>query len=126
MKGTHGSPAYPNERIADYKGKLKPGDVLVHDSSIGIYDPIGGTPAIPDRPGRAAHQRKEAVYRSAGVLRVRVEAGCAGGGQGEGANGALSNYAERFTLTIHQNIDKICRAERSVLKLIDRTEKDQG
>ena len=37
---------YPNERIADYKGKLKPGDVLVHDSSIGIYDPIGGTPAI--------------------------------------------------------------------------------
>ena len=37
---------YPNERIADYKDKLKPGDVLVHDSSIGIYDPIGSTPAI--------------------------------------------------------------------------------
>ena len=52
-----------------------------------------------------------------------MEAGCAGGGQGEGANGALSNYAERFTLTIHQNIDKICRAERSVLKLIDRKQR---
>ena len=41
------------------KGQAQAGDVLVHDSSIGIYDPIGGTPAIPDRPGRAAHQRKK-------------------------------------------------------------------
>ena len=60
LKGTHGSPAYPNERIADYKGKLKPGDVLVHDSSIGIYDPIGGTPAIlTAREGQPINGKKQ-------------------------------------------------------------------
>ena len=51
---------YPNERIADYKGKLKPGDVLVHDSSIGIYDPIGGTPAIlTAREGQPINNKKQ-------------------------------------------------------------------
>ena len=35
----------------------------------------------------------------------------------------LSNYAERFTLTIHMNVDMICRAERAVLKLIDRKQR---
>ena len=51
---------YPNERIADYKGKLKPGDVLVHDSSIGIYDPIGGTPAIlTAREGQPINGKKQ-------------------------------------------------------------------
>ena len=60
LKGTHGSPAYPNERIADYKGKLKRGDVLVHDSSIGIYDPIGGTPAIlTAREGQPINGKKQ-------------------------------------------------------------------
>ena len=51
---------YPNERIADCKGKLKPGDVLVHDSSIGIYDPIGGTPAIlTAREGQPINGKKQ-------------------------------------------------------------------
>lgn len=45
---------------ADYKGKLKPGDVLVHDSSIGIYDPIGGTPAIlTAREGQPINGKKQ-------------------------------------------------------------------
>ena len=41
-------------------GLLKPGDVLVHDSSIGIYDPIGGTPAIlTAREGQPINGKKQ-------------------------------------------------------------------
>lgn len=37
---------YPNVKIADYREHLRPGDVLVHDSSIGIYAPLNGKPRM--------------------------------------------------------------------------------
>ena len=50
---------YPNKKITDYKAKLQPGDVLVHDSSIGIYNPIGGTPALlTAREGQPINSKK--------------------------------------------------------------------
>ena len=50
---------YPNKKITDCKAKLQPGDVLVHDSSIGIYNPIGGTPALlTAREGQPINSKK--------------------------------------------------------------------
>jgi len=42
---------YPNAKISAYAAKLKPGDVLVHDSSIGIW--IGGGTILTAREGKA-------------------------------------------------------------------------
>ena len=50
---------YPNKKITDCKANLQPGDVLVHDSSIGIYNPIGGTPALlTAREGQPINSKK--------------------------------------------------------------------
>ena len=45
---------YPNLKIASYKAKLQPGDVLVHDSSIGIWT---GKVMLTGRDGRTVDSK---------------------------------------------------------------------
>lgn len=45
---------YPNLKIASYKAKLQPGDVLVHDSSIGIWT---GKAMLTGRDGRTVDSK---------------------------------------------------------------------
>ena len=53
---------YPNLKLANYKDKLQPGDVLVHDSSIGIYLLDGGKPAvITGRNGQTVNDKNQYV-----------------------------------------------------------------
>lgn len=54
--------SYPNQKLADYKGKLQPGDVLVHDSSIGIYMLDGGKPTvITGRNGQTLNDKNQYI-----------------------------------------------------------------
>ena len=46
---------YPNLKIASYKAKLQPGDVLVHDSSIGIWT---GKAVLTGRDGKTVDANK--------------------------------------------------------------------
>jgi len=50
--------SYPNERIAEYKTKLNPGDVLVHDSSIGIWT---GGGMLTAREGQPINDKRQYV-----------------------------------------------------------------
>lgn len=53
---------YPNLKLANYKDKLQPGDVLVHDSSIGIYLLDGGKPAvITGRNGQTVNDKNQYI-----------------------------------------------------------------
>ena len=53
---------YPNQKLANYKEKLQPGDVLVHDSSIGIYLLENGKPTvITAREGQPINDSKQYV-----------------------------------------------------------------
>ena len=53
---------YPNKKITEYKDKLQTGDVLVHDSSIGIYLLDGGKPTIiTAREGQPINDKKQYV-----------------------------------------------------------------
>ena len=53
---------YPNQTITEYKAKLQPGDVLVHDSSIGIYLLENGKPTvITAREGQPINDKKQYV-----------------------------------------------------------------
>lgn len=53
---------YPNQKLANYKDKLQPGDVLVHDSSIGIYLLENGKPTmITAREGQPINDSKQYV-----------------------------------------------------------------
>ena len=54
--------SYPNQKLANYKDKLQPGDVLVHDSSIGIYLLDGGKPAvITGRNGQTLNDKNQYI-----------------------------------------------------------------
>lgn len=56
---------YPNVMIADYREHLRPGDVLVHDSSIGIYVPLNGRPRVlTAREGQPLNTQKQYVSLS--------------------------------------------------------------
>ena len=53
---------YPNKKITEYKDKLQPGDVLVHDSSIGIYLLENSKPTvITAREGQPINDKKQYV-----------------------------------------------------------------
>lgn len=52
--------SYPNQKLANYKEKLQPGDVLVHDSSIGIYLLENGKPTvITGRNGQTVNEKNQ-------------------------------------------------------------------
>ena len=52
--------SYPNQKLANYKDKLHPGDVLVHDSSIGIYLLENGKPTvITGRNGQTVNEKNQ-------------------------------------------------------------------
>ena len=54
--------SYPNQKLANYKDKLQPGDVLVHDSSIGIYLLENGKPTvITAREGQPINDSKQYI-----------------------------------------------------------------
>lgn len=50
---------YPNKRISEYKDQLQPGDILVHDSSIGIW--IGGNTIMTARNGQTLNDKNQYV-----------------------------------------------------------------
>lgn len=50
---------YPNAKLDDYKDRLYPGDVLIHDSSVGIW--IGGGTILTAREGRPINSTKQYV-----------------------------------------------------------------
>ena len=51
---------YPTQKLDNYKEKLQPGDVLVHDSSIGIYLLDGGKPTvITGRNGQTLNEKNQ-------------------------------------------------------------------
>ena len=53
---------YPNQKLANYNDKLQPGDVLVHDSSIGIYLLENGKPAvITGRNGQTLNAKNQYI-----------------------------------------------------------------
>ena len=54
--------SYPNQKLANYKDKLQPGDVLVHDSSIGIYLLENGKPTvITGRNGQTVNDKNQYI-----------------------------------------------------------------
>lgn len=54
--------SYPNANLADYSGQLWPGDVLVHDSSIGIYVLDNGKPTVlTAREGQPINDNRQYV-----------------------------------------------------------------
>ena len=50
---------YPNKKIIEYKSNLKPGDILVHDSSIGIW--VGGNTIMTARNGQTIDNKNQYV-----------------------------------------------------------------